>query len=86
MCLHRLCLQQKGYKCYHSQSHKVYVSKDVTFHEIESFFPSSQLQEESIQEAENLELPPFPLLQDFIVRVDDKDSAPTSLPEKNNKD
>ena len=34
----------------------------------------------------NLELPPFPLLQDFILREDDKDHAPTSLPEKNNED
>jgi len=33
---------QKGYKCCHLQSRKVYVSKDVTFHETESFFPSSQ--------------------------------------------
>jgi len=77
---------KKGYKCYHSQSRKVYVSKDVTFHERESFFPSSQLQGESIQEAENLEFPPFPLLQDFILREDDKDPTPTSLPEKNNED
>ena len=35
---------KKWYKCYHSQSRKVYVSKDVTFHETKSFFPSSQLQ------------------------------------------
>ncbi|XP_068475998.1 myosin-15-like isoform X2 [Phaseolus vulgaris] len=77
---------KKGYKCYHPQSRKVYISKDVTFHETESFFPSSQLQGESIQEAEDLELPPFPLLQDFVLREDDKDPAPTSLPEKNNED
>jgi len=63
---------KKGYKCYHPQSRKVYVSKDVTFHETKSFFPSSQLQGESIQEAEHLELLlPFPLLQDFILREDD---------------
>jgi len=49
---------KKGYKCYHPQSRKVYISKDVTFHETESFFPSSQLQGESIQEAKDLELPP----------------------------
>jgi len=77
---------KKGYKCYHPQSCKVYVSKDVTFHETKYFFPSSQLQGESIQEAEDLELPPFPLLQDFILREDDKDHAPTSFPGKNNKD
>jgi len=77
---------KKGYKCCHPQSRKVYVSKDVTFHETESFFPSSQLKGKSIQEAENLEWPPFPLLQDFILREDDKDPAPTSLPGKNNDD
>ena len=76
---------KKGYKCYHPQSHKVYVSKDVTFHEIESFFLSFQLKGESIQEAEVLELSPFPLLQDFILREDDKDPAPTSYISENNK-
>ena len=30
-------------------------------------------------------MPPFPLLQNFILREDDKDHAPTSLPEKNNE-
>jgi len=77
---------KKGYKCYHPQSRKVYVSKDVTFHETKSFFPSSHLQRESIQEAEVLELSPFPLLQDFILRVNNKDPAPASLPKKNNED
>ena len=77
---------KKGYKCYRPQSRKIYISKDVTFHETESFFPSSQLHGESIQEAEDLELPPFPLLLDFVLREDDKDLAPTSLPEKNNED
>jgi len=70
---------KKGYKCYHSQSCKVYVSNDVTFHETKSFFPSSQLQRESIQEVKVLELSLFPLLQDFILMEDDKDTAPTSL-------
>jgi len=31
-------------------------------------------------------LPPFPLLQDFNLREDDKDPAPTSLTVKNNED
>ena len=53
---------------------------------LESFFPSSQLQGESIQEAEDLELPPFPLLQNFVLRENDKDPMPTSLPKKNNED
>ena len=77
---------KNGYKCYHPQSRKVYVSNDVTFHETESFLPSSQLQGESIQETEVLELPHFPLLQDFILREDGRDSAPTSLPDNNNED
>jgi len=77
---------KKGYKCYHPQSRKIYISKDVTFHETESFFLSSQLQGESIQEAEDLELPPFPLLQDFVLRENDKDPMPTLLLEKNNED
>jgi len=76
---------KKRYKCYHYQSRKIYVSKDVTFQEIDSF-PSSQLQRESIQEAEVLELPPFPLLEDFILMENDKDPTSTSLPKKNNED
>jgi len=60
-------------KCYHPQSQKVHVSKDVTFHETKSFFPSFQLQGESIQEAEVLELSHFPLLQDFTLTENDKD-------------
>ena len=31
-------------------------------------------------------MPPFPLLQDFNLREDDKDPAPTSLTVKNNED
>ncbi|KAL2320148.1 hypothetical protein Fmac_029117 [Flemingia macrophylla] len=71
---------KKGYKCYHPHSRRVYVSKDVTFHETESFFTSSQLQGESIQEAEFLELSLFPPTED------DKDPEPASMPEKNNED
>nr|KYP54934.1 Retrovirus-related Pol polyprotein from transposon TNT 1-94 [Cajanus cajan] len=37
---------KKGYKCYHPQSRRVYVSKDVTFHETESFFSSTHLSSE----------------------------------------
>lgn len=33
---------QKGYKCYHSPTHKLYVSKDVTFVETTPFFGSTQ--------------------------------------------
>jgi len=59
---------------------------DVTFHEIESFFPSSQFQRESIQEAEVLELSHLPLFQDLTPREDHKDLAPASLAYKNNED
>ena len=31
-------------------------------------------------------MPPFPLLQDFVLRENDKDPMPTSLQEKNNED
>ena len=31
-------------------------------------------------------MPLFPLLQDFVLREDDKDPTSTSLPEKNNED
>jgi len=34
---------KKEYKFYYPQSRKVYISKDVTFHETESFFTSSLL-------------------------------------------
>ena len=38
---------KKGYNCYHPQSLRVYVSKDVTFHETKSFFTSPPIQGES---------------------------------------
>ncbi|XP_016168907.1 uncharacterized protein LOC107611507 [Arachis ipaensis] len=77
---------KKGYKCYHPQSRKFYISKDVTFHESESFFPSSQLQGESLPEAEFLESSPFPLLQNFTSPEDNKDPESASLLEKNNEE
>jgi len=33
---------KKGYKCYHLPTHKLYVSKDVTFVETTPFFGSTQ--------------------------------------------
>ena len=77
---------KKGYKSYHPQIQKVYVSKDIIFHETKSFFPSFELQGETIQEVEVLEFSSFTLLQDFTLIEDDKDPAPTLLPEKNNED
>ncbi|XLU92472.1 hypothetical protein S245_006824, partial [Arachis hypogaea] len=77
---------KKGYKCYHPQSRRFCISKDVTFHGSKSFFPSSQLQGESIPEAEFLELSPFHLLQNFTSLEDNKDPESASLLEKNNED
>jgi len=34
---------QKDYKCYHPPSHKFFVSRDVTFHEQESYFVQTHL-------------------------------------------
>jgi len=53
---------KKGYKCYHPQSCCVYIFKDVTFHETESFFTSTPLQGENSLEAEIPKLSCFFLL------------------------
>ncbi|BBG99846.1 hypothetical protein Prudu_009672 [Prunus dulcis] len=47
---------QKGYKCYHPPSQKVYVTLDVTFHEEEQYYVSSS---SSIQEERGSELKSF---------------------------
>lgn len=41
---------QKGYKCYHHPSKKLFVSRDVTFHEGETYFTQPYLQGESFSE------------------------------------
>ena len=77
---------KKGYKCYHPQSRRVYVSKDVTFPETESFFTSPPLQRENSLEAEIPELLCFPLLQDSTPVEHDKDPEPTSSPVQHKED
>ena len=77
---------KKGYNCYHPQSLRVYVSKDVTFHETKSFFTSPPIQGESSLEVEILELSCFPLLQDFTPMEDDKDPEPASSPIQHKED
>lgn len=39
---------QKGLQCYHPPSHKFFVSRDVTFHEQESYFVQTHLQGENV--------------------------------------
>ena len=68
------------------QSHRVYVSKDVTFHEKQFFFTSPLLQRESSLEAEILELSYFSLLQDSTPTEDDKDPKPASSPVQHKED
>src|ERR1044072_2434122 len=67
---------KKGYKCYHPSSRRVYISMDVTFQEIESFYLSSQLQGENSQEAESPELPVLPL----VLPLPQEPLMPSSIP------
>ncbi|XP_040868452.1 uncharacterized protein [Glycine max] len=64
----------------------MFVSKDVTFHETESFFTSPSLQGESSLEAEIPELSCFLLLQDSTPMEDDKDPKPASSPVQHKED
>ena len=54
---------QKGYKCYHSPTRKLYVSADVTFVENKPDFSTPYLQGElSILEDEELAIPPLEII------------------------
>lgn len=48
---------QKGYKCFHPPSKRLYVSRDVTFNEQESYFTQPHIQGENVREDEPLMLP-----------------------------
>lgn len=41
---------QKGYKCFHPPSKKIFVSRDVTFHQEESYFTKPYLQGRNFRE------------------------------------
>ncbi|KAK2372965.1 hypothetical protein QL285_074037 [Trifolium repens] len=44
---------KRGYKCYHPPSQKLFVSKDVTFHENVSYFTRPQSQGENVNDLES---------------------------------
>ncbi|KAL0461885.1 UNVERIFIED_CONTAM: hypothetical protein Slati_0076100 [Sesamum latifolium] len=51
-------LHQKGYRCYHPPSRKLYVTRDVVFHEDKMYYstPESPIQGEMINELQTLDL------------------------------
>ena len=54
---------QKGYKCYHPPTRKLYVSADATFVENKSYFSTPYLQGElSILEDEESAIPPLEII------------------------
>nr|KYP73851.1 Retrovirus-related Pol polyprotein from transposon TNT 1-94 [Cajanus cajan] len=53
---------KKGYKCYHPQSRRVFITMDVTFHETQSFYVSPPLQGEKTLEVEELSFLSLPYL------------------------
>ncbi|XP_029129864.1 uncharacterized protein LOC109816369 isoform X2 [Cajanus cajan] len=53
---------KKGYKCYHPQSRRVFITMDVTFQETQSFYASPPLQGEKALEVEELSFLSLPYL------------------------
>ncbi|KAI5429937.1 hypothetical protein KIW84_034500 [Lathyrus oleraceus] len=65
---------KKGYKCYHPPSHKFFVSRDLTFHEQESYFVQTHLQGENVnKEYESLILPNLTLETESDSKNDETD-------------
>ena len=50
-------LHQKGYRCYHLHSRKLYVTFDVVFHENDMYYSESSLQGENRDEVQTLHHP-----------------------------
>ena len=50
-------LHQKGYRCYHPHSRKLYVTFDVVFHENDMYYSESSLQGENRDEVQTLHHP-----------------------------
>ncbi|KAL0293025.1 UNVERIFIED_CONTAM: Retrovirus-related Pol polyprotein from transposon TNT 1-94 [Sesamum radiatum] len=61
-------LHQKGYRCYHPPSRKLYVTRDVVFHEDKMYYstPESPIQGEMINELQTLDLHTIDIINNDI--------------------